>query len=1069
MSELTGKPYPELVKELHGLIYHNPEKAGNDDTTGWETADEYLSGNVRKKLVKAMEAAESNPVNQENADALKAVQPEDLEATEIDVRLGATWIPQDDIKDFIVHLLGPSLWERRNLEVRYSSVISSWVIDAKSLSRNTIQCTQKWGTNRIDAYALLEQALNLKLPTIYDRIDETKSIVNRKETIAAREKQQQIKEEFKRWIFEDPWRRVRLVDKYNREFNNIRLRQYDGSHLTFPGMSPSIKLKKHQVDAIARIIYGGNTLLAHAVGAGKTYEMIAAGMELRRLGLAKKNMVVVPNHLLEQWGAEFLKLYPNANVLVATKKDFEPKNRKRLISRIATGDYDAVIIGHSSFLKIPVSKAAAKRHMEEQIFEIKEAVIEAKKDKSGNRMVKQLAAMEKRLEADMKKLLDEDYKDNVVTFEELGVDQIFIDECHEFKNLYLFTKMGNIAGIPKTRAKKSSDLFLKTQYINKVYGSSRGVVFATGTPISNSMTELFTMMRYLQMDKLKEYGVSNFDAWAANFGEVVTSFELAPDGSGYRSKQRFSKFYNLPELLTLFRDVADIQSSKMLNLPVPRLKTGKPIIISTPGPIELEGYIQTLITRAEDVKNGRVEPYVDNMLKITNDGRKAALDLRLVDAEYRDDPLSKVNIAVEKIHDIWKETEDARLAQMVFSDLSTPSEDPEVHFDIYNDIKKKLIKLGVPINEIAFIHDADNDAKKAKLFADVRTGNIRILMGSTARMGAGTNAQDVLVALHHIDAPWRPSDIEQREGRILRQGNRNEEVAIYRYVTEGSFDAYMWQTIETKAKFIHQVMAGDSTARTAEDVDLAALSYAEIKAIASGNPMVLEKMEVDTEVTRLQMLQSSYNATRYRLQDDLYTRLPKKITYLTELISCLEEDMKIRKPTRGDEFKMTVDGIDYTERMDAGTAIMETACKFKNGNEKLHLGSFAGFELYMSYTQYFEQHFLIIQGKHKYEVQLGPSETGNVIRLENIVNGIEEKLDTAKSELEEARKQKEMARMELEKPFEYEDKLQGLLKRQIEINAKLDLDKREDLNIIEGNYDENGFEQTKTMEHEMAM
>lgn len=1069
MTGLTGKPFPELIKDLQGLIYRNPDKANAQETVGWEPADEYLSGNVRRKLEMAVKAAEQDLQYKINAEALKAVQPKDLEATEIDVRLGATWIPQDDIKDFIVHLLEPSLWERRNLEVRYSSVIASWVVDAKSLSSSTIQCTQKWGTHRMDAYTLLEQALNLKLPTVYDRIDETKSIVNRKETIAAREKQQQIKEEFKRWIFEDPERRVRLVDKYNREFNNIRLRQFDGSHLTFPGMSPSIRLRKHQVDAIARIIYGGNTLLSHFVGSGKTWIIVAATMELRRLELAKKSMIVVPNHLLEQWGAEFLKLYPYANILVATKKDFEPKNRKRLISRIATGDYDAVIIGHSSFLKIPVSRESAKRHMEEQIFEIKEAVREAKRDKGGNRMVKQLAAMEKRLEADMKKLLDEDYKDNVVTFEELGVDTLTVDEAHEFKNLYLFTKMGNIAGIPKTRAKKSSDLFLKAQYINRVYGSSRGVVFATGTPISNSVSELFTMMRYLQMDKLKEYGVSNFDAWAANFGEVVTSFELAPDGSGYRSKQRFSRFYNIPEILTLFREVADIQNSKMLNLPVPRLKTGKPIIISTPGPLELEGYIQTLIARAEDVKNGMVEPYIDNMLKITNDGRKAALDLRLINPEYPDDPLSKVNIAVEKIHEIWKETEDARLAQMVFSDLSTPSEDPEVHFDIYNDMKKKLIKLGVPINEIAFIHDANNDIKKAKLFADVRSGNIRILMGSTAKMGTGTCVQDKLIALHHIDVPWRPSDIEQREGRILRQGNRNGEVAIYRYCVQGSFDSFMWQTIETKAKFIHQIMAGDTTSRTAEDVDLAALSYAEIKAIASGNPMVLEKMEVDTEVNRLQLLKSSYNSTRYKLQDDLYTRLPKRITYLTEHISCLEEDMKTRKPTRGDDFKITVNGAEYIERKDAGTAIMETACKFKDGSKKLHLGHFAGFELLMTYTQYFEQHHLILQGKHQYDVQLGPSETGNVIRLENIINSIEEKLESAKQELEQSLEQKEMAKVELEKPFEHEYKLQGLLKRQIEINAKLDLDKREDLNIIDSNPTENGLEQTKTMEREMAI
>ena len=654
MRGLTDIELPELIKELDRLIYKNPDRATDDETVGWETADEYLSGNVRKKLERVIKVAEENPEFTINVDALKAVQPKDLEASEIDVRLGATWIPERDIKDFILHLLEPSSWERRYIGVKYSPAISSWVIESKSMATNTIQCSQKWGTHRMDAYTLLELGLNMKIPTVYDRIDDNKSVVNRKETVAAREKQQQIKDEFKRWIFDDPERRARLVEKYNKEFNNIRLRQYDGSHLTFPGMSPNIQLRKHQVDAVARIIYGGNTLLSHHVGSGKTYEAIAAGMELRRLGLAKKNMYVVPNHLLEQWGAEFLKLYPNANVMVATKKDFEPKNRKMLISRIATGDFDAVIIGHSSFMKIPVSREAAARHMDRQIIEIEEAILEAKKDKSGNRMVKQLAATKKRLEAEFKRLLDEDYKDNVVTFEELGVDTLTVDEAHEFKNLYLFTKMGNIAGIPRTRAKKSSDLFLKAQYINEINGN-RGVIFATGTPVSNSMTELYTMQRYLQMDKLKEYGVANFDAWAANFGEVVTAFELAPDGSGYRSKQRFSKFYNLPELLTLFRDVADIQTAKMLNLPTPRLKGGKPIVISTPGPPELKNYIQALVVRAERVKNGLVEPNEDNMLKVTNDGRKAALDLRLVNPEYGDNPLSKVNAAVEKIYEIWKE------------------------------------------------------------------------------------------------------------------------------------------------------------------------------------------------------------------------------------------------------------------------------------------------------------------------------------------------------------------------------------------------------------------------------
>lgn len=1048
MYQLTGKDHEQLIKDLKGLIYRNPDKANEDATTGWETAEEYLSGNVRVKLQRAETAAKENPEFSNNVEALRSVQPEELTATDIEVRLGASWIPEDDVKEFIVHILEPSAYDSRNITVNYSKTIASWVVDTRAVNTNTVPCTKTWGTNRIDAYDLIELYLNMKYANVYDTIEKDKRVLNKKETIAAREKQQQIKEAFKSWIFEDQERRERLVAKYNKEFNNIRLRMYDGSHLTLPGMSPDIKLDVHQKNAVSRIIYGGNTLLGHVVGAGKTFTMIAAGMELRRLGIAHKNMYVVPNHLLEQWGSEFLRLYPGANILLASKKDFEPKNRRKLISRIATGDYDAVIIGHSSYMKIPVSREAAQRHMEDQIDEIMFAISEAKKDKSSNRIVKQLESTRKKLEAELKALLASDYKDNVVNFEELGVDYIFVDEAHEFKNLFLYTKMGNVAGIPRTRAKKSSDMFLKTQYINTI-NNGRGIVFATGTPVSNSMTELYTMQRYLQMEKLKEYGVANFDSWASVFGEIVTAFELAPDGSGYRTKQRFSKFSNLPELLTMFREVADIQTADMLKLPVPELKTGKPIIISTPGPDELQDYIQTLLDRAEDVRNGRVEPTVDNMLKITNDGRKAALDLRLISHEYGDCEVSKVNCAVEKIHEVWKETAYERLTQLVFCDLSTPKENPDKEFDVYNDLKKKLIAKEVPIEEIAFIHDADTDIKKARLFADVRSGKVRILIGSTAKMGAGTNVQDKLIAEHHIDAPWRPSDIEQREGRIIRQGNKNPEVQIYRYVTKGSFDAYMWQTIETKAKFISQVMCGGTTVRSAEDIEMAALSYAEIKAIASGNPMVLEKMEVDTEIARLQTLRSSYDSQKYSMQDELHRRIPARIKSLNELINSLENDIKARQPFKGEDFKMEVNGGLFTERKDAGEEIVKAAGQMKKDRAgEIRIGSFAGFELAAKYGWITESIDIVIKGGNNYHVNMSYSNTGIITRIENALENFEKELVNSRIKLDETYKQEELLKKELFKPFEHSEKLNSLIKRQSEINALLDLDKQE-VNVIE--------------------
>lgn len=1042
MHRLTNKDASEIVKELRGIIYRDPDLSDSSKSAGYVTADEYLSGNVKLKLQSAIDAAEHNPEIQLNIEALEKVQPAEITATEIDVKLGSTWIPQEDVKDFIVQILQPSLWDKRNLKVVYSPHISSWVVESRGLDKRSVQCSKTWGTNRADAYDLIELSLNMKNANVYDQIDDKTRVLNKKETIAAREKQQQIKEAFKRWIFDDQERRQRLVKKYNDEFNNIRLRQYDGAHLTFPGMSPSKKLREHQANAVARIVYGGNSLLAHVVGAGKTYVMIAAGMELRRLGLAKKNMYVVPNHLLEQWGREFLDLYPGANILIATKKDFEPQRRKRLISRIATGDYDAVIIGHSSFLKIPVSKTTMERHMQEQINDIIDAIQDAKKDKNSNRIVKQLESTKKNLEAELKSLLDEESKDNVVTFEELGVDNIFVDEAHEFKNLYLYTKMRGIAGIPQTRAKKSSDMFMKTQYLSEL-NNGRGVIFATGTPISNSMTEMYTMMRYLEMDKLKKMSLSQFDAWASVFGETVTAFELSPDGSGYRSKQRFSRFSNLPELLTLFRQVADVQTADMLNLPVPKLKDGKPIDLSTPGPLELEGYIQSLISRADDVRNGRVEPYEDNMLKITNDGRKAALDLRLVDEVYLDNELSKVNLAVDEIYRIWDETREKRLTQLVFSDLATPKENPEKEFDIYNDIKKKLVRKEVPSEEIAFIHDADTDAKKAKLFADVRSGKVRILIGSTAKMGAGTNVQDKLIALHHIDVPWRPSDIEQREGRIVRQGNQNEEVSIYRYVTEGSFDAYMWQTIETKARFISQIMVGGTTVRSAEDVEQAALSYAEIKAIASGNPLVKEKMEIETEISRLQALRQSYDAARYDSQDSLYKRIPARVAHLKGVIEALEEDIKNRQDVRGDNFNIEIDGKVFTERKAAGEELLKFADQNKEKRTEIPLGKVAGFNLDLQYVWIREEFEVLIRGKNTYEVLMSESDIGSITRLENAIYSLEERHEKRTNELNEVCKQRELLTKELEKPFEYQEKLDALVQRQAEINAELDLDKKE--------------------------
>lgn len=1042
MSALTGKSAEELQTELEGLIYHDP----NSDV--WQTADDYLSGNVREKLEIARSAAKTESLYKVNIKALEAVQPVDLKFNEIESRLGSTWIPTHDIESFISELLDiPANY----LKIHYSPSIALWTLEVDSRKKyyidNNVNNTNKWGLERYPAIQLIDDVLNHKVPTIRDKVDENTTVVNVQLTEAAREKQHQIKEKFKKWIWENPERRERLVEKYNKELNNYRVRQFDGQHLTTPGIITNFTFRPHQKDAIWRIMQSGNTLLAHVVGAGKTAVMISSAMEMKRVGLIKKPMFVVPNHLLNQWGSEFLRLYPNANILLATKEDFAAKKRKTFVSKIVTGNWDAIIIAHSSFGKIRMSEKAIAEHIQQQINDITDAIAEMEEHK-GSRIIKQLEKTKKKLEAKLQARVKEETKDNVITFEETGVDQLYIDEAHLFKNLFFATKMNRVAGLPNTESDRAFDLYVKTQYLFNTY--KKGIVFATGTPISNSMAEMFTMQRYLQPNILKEYGLQHFDAWAANFGETVSSLELAPDGSGYRVKNRFAKFVNIPELMNLFRSVADVKTAEMLNLPVPKLKSGKSITIVAQSSERLKEYVKSLADRSEVIRNGRIDPSKDNMLKVTSDGRKAALDMRLVNPLEDDNPHSKVNIATKQILNIWKETKGSKSVQLVFLDISTPNTEG---FNVYNDIKQKLINNGVPGKDIAFIHEADTEKKKEILFSKARKGDVRILFGSTEKMGAGTNVQNKLIALHHIDAPWRPSDLEQRDGRILRQGNENEEVQVYRYVTEGSFDAYMWQTLENKAKFIAQVMTNNTSARSAEDVENAALTYAEVKALASGNPFVMEKIKIDTEVRKLNMLKAQHTQSKFSLQAEI-AQIPTRITALSNMINRYSKDLKRR--IIPDKFEMAIGKTKYTERKDAGEKIIDIANVMKKSESEgavKQIGAYAGFDIFIRNFQLTS--ILFAKGEGQYDGTISNSPAGTIQSLDHALNSIEKQINKYTTTINELNKRLQGLIEEEKATFPQEEHLDNLLKKQSDINNQLDLDKSE---ITEGLEDEDNGE-----------
>lgn len=1060
MSKISNKDYETLIDELRGKIYRNPlvaeEYEENRVEMGWETAEEYLSGYVVDKLAIAEAKSKENEMYLENVRALREVQPVKLEASDIEVKLGATWIPTHYIEEFARQKfkIQEPYYSRFNMSIKYNSVLSRWIIENKPYTNN-IEVNEIFGTKRVNALDLLEDTLNLKNTTVYDKDpndpEGKKRIVNKKETLLAREKQDTIKDAFGSWIYEDIDRRNNLVDIYNRRFNKIKLREYDGSNLTLPNMNNTITLRPHQKNAIARILYSkDNTLLAHCVGAGKTFEMIAGCMELRRLGIAKKPLIVVPNHLVEDWGKEFYKLYPSAKILVATKKDFQKDRRQRLVSRIATGDYDAVIMAQSSFERIPVSEETQKEFMEKEIEQVTRALENAKNEESSSRSVKQLETAKRNLEKRYNDLLNAKEKDNVINFESLGVDYLFVDESDMYKNLYLYTKMNNIAGVQQTRSQRASDMYMKIQYIlNKNQG--KGVVFATGTPVSNSMSELYTVQRYLQPKTLEELGLVNFDDWASTFGEVVSNFELAPDGSGYRVKERFSRFYNIPELMNIFRQVADIQTPEMLNLPRPTLMNGEPTIKDSEPTQELKELINSLAERSEALKSGNVDPRIDNMLKITNEGKKAALDLRLIDELYEDYAFSKINIAVENIYQIWKDTQEERKTQLVFCDMSTPT-NISGKYDVYNDVRNKLLEKGVPAEEIEFIHNANTDSRKSKLFADVRTGKVRILIGSTAKMGAGTNVQDKLIALHHLDVPWRPRDIEQREGRILRQGNENKEVMIFRYVTKESFDAYSWQTIETKQKFISQIYRGDTSIRTMADLDNSAMSYAQIKAIASGNPLILEKFKIDNEVQKLQDKERNYKASKFRLENSVKTDIPLSIKVADDYIQRLEIDKKtIKDKELEDNCHIIIDGKEFTTYKDAGAEILEVSNRYLELNKEYELGEYRGFKLTITNkgmtdllsNQGEPQKIITIKGYNDYSFDLLRVPSLNIKKLDDKIDSIESTLNRQIELKKDLERQLEEAKKELEKPFELEEQLKNLLKRQNEVNRELNMDKKE--------------------------
>ena len=1056
MMELSSKSENEIFEDLKGVIFLNPlYEYGNSYEPKYLMADEYLSGNVREKLRIAKNSAELYPEDYKvNVEALQKVQPKDLTASEISVRLGATWLPPDDVQEFIFHLLETPRYAQWNIKVHFSPFTSEWNIEGKSYDKGNVKAYNTYGTSRINAYKIIEETLNLKDVRIFDYIEDDegkkKAVLNKKETAIAQSKQEMIKQEFQDWIWSDPERRERLCKFYNEKFNSVRPREYDGSHIIFNGMNPEIELREHQKNAVAHILYGGNTLLAHAVGAGKTFEMVAAAQESKRLGLCNKSLFVVPNHLTEQWAAEYLQLYPAANILVATKKDFETKNRKKFCGRIATGDYDAVIIGHSQFEKIPMSIERQRVILEQQLEEITEGIAELKRNRGENFSVKQLEKSKKSIKQKLDKLNDQTKKDDVVTFEELGVDRLFVDESHYYKNLYLYTKMRNVGGIAQTEAQKSSDLFMKCRYLDEITGG-RGTVFATGTPISNSMVELYTIQRYLQYNTLVKNGLQHFDAWASTFGETITAVELTPEGTGYRAKTRFAKFYNLPELMAMFKEIADIKTADMLNLPVPEAKYHN--IAVKPSEMQKE-MVASLAERAEQVRGGGVDASVDNMLKITNDGRKLALDQRMLNDMLPDFEGSKINACVDNIYRIWEENADKKSAQLVFCDLSTPKNDGT--FSVYNDIRKKLIERGIPESEVKFIHEADTDMKKKELFQKTRKGEVRVLLGSTQKMGAGTNVQDKLIALHDVDCPWRPSDLEQRSGRIVRQGNENPQVDIYRYVTEQTFDAYLYQLVEGKQKFASQIMTSKSPVRSAEDIDETALSYAEIKMLATGNPYIKEKMDLDIQVQKLKMLKSNFLSEKYGLEDKVIKFYPQQIAYLKSRVEGLTKDVETAKlhpkPIDEQPLGMMVSGVSYSEKAEAGQAIIN-ACKSMNSPDAIPLGEYRGFQMELYFDTVQRNYVVKLKGETSRDVPLGDDAHGNIVRIDNGIERFEETLADTKNSLENTEKQFETAKQEIEKPFAKEEELRAKTARLDELNILLNMDKKEN-EIVGGEPDE---------------
>lgn len=1067
MEQLTGKSEKEIFDELKGVIFLNPHyEYGNDPSGKYLMADEYLSGNVREKLRIARKSAELYPEDYTvNVQALEKVQPKDLTASEISVRLGATWLPVDVVEKFMYEFFDTPYYIQYKMKIHFSEYTGEWNIENKTGDKSNVKVNSTYGTKRINGYKILEETLNLKDVRVFDYVEDAdgkrKAVLNKKETAIAQSKQELIKQGFQDWVWADPKRRERLCKIYNERFNSTRPREYDGSHITFSGMNPEIELRTHQKNAVAHILYGGNTLLAHAVGAGKTFEMVAAAMESKRLGLCTKSLFVVPNHLTEQWAAEFLQLYPAANVLVATKKDFETKNRKRFCGRIATGDYDAIIIGHSQFEKIPMSVERQKQILEQQLQEITDGIIEMKANRGERFSIKQLEKSKKGIQAKLKKLNDQSRKDDVVTFEELGVDRLFIDESHYYKNLFLFTKMRNVGGIAQTEAQKSSDLFMKCRYLDELTGG-RGAIFATGTPISNSMVELYTIQRYLQYETLQRNGLQHFDSWASTFGETITAVELTPEGTGYRAKTRFAKFYNLPELMAMFKEVADIQTADMLNLPTPEAHYHN--VAVKPSDFQKD-MVEELGKRAEKIRNGMVDASVDNMLKITNDGRKLALDQRMLNPMLPDFESSKINACVDNIFQIWQDNADKKSAQLVFCDLSTPK--PDAEFSVYTDIRRKLIERGVPESEIRFIHEANTEVQKQELFKKVRRGEVRVLLGSTQKMGAGTNVQNKLIALHDIDCPWRPSDLEQRSGRIIRQGNENSDVYIYRYVTEQTFDSYLYQLVEGKQKFASQIMTSKSPVRSAEDIDETALSYAEIKMLATGNPHIKEKMDLDIQVQKLKLYKSNYLSEKYALEDRILKYYPQEIARLTASVEGLTKDLETAKAHPKEEagkfVGMVINGFNFTEKAEAGQVLIES-CKAKTTPEPTPLGEYRGFKMELAFNTFTREYEVKLKGHFTHSVSLGTDVYGNITRIDNAIDNLETRLNQAKADLENTKTQLETAKVEVEKPFAQEEELKQKMARLNELNALLNVDKREN-EIVGGDPDE-GEQPTKNRDRD---